>query len=72
MTETEITMSMKFEETNFFILYPNPTVAAKIIGSMISSSRCYDKNSKIPHCLHSKFIKDVTNFIFGGAFTYFL
>ena len=27
MTETELTMPMKFEETNFFIISPNPKVA---------------------------------------------
>ena len=37
MIETELTMPMNFEETNFFMLYPNPTVAAKIVGSMASS-----------------------------------
>ena len=38
MTETELTTNMKFEENNLFILFPNPTVAAKIIVSMTSSS----------------------------------
>ena len=34
MTETELTMPMKFDDTNFFILFPKPTVSAKIIRSM--------------------------------------
>ena len=32
MTETDLITTMNFEETNFFILYPNPTVASKILG----------------------------------------
>ena len=32
MTETDLTMPMKFYETNFFILYPNPIVATNIVG----------------------------------------
>ena len=72
MTETELTMTMKFEETNLFILYPNPTVSAEIVWSMDSSYWWYDKPSNIPHAWHSKFIKDVTNFIFEVAFTCFL
>ena len=36
MTETELTMPMKFEDTNLFIIYPNPIVASKIIVSIAS------------------------------------
>ena len=32
MTETELTMPMKFDENNLFIIYPNPKVAEKIVG----------------------------------------
>ena len=32
MTETEITIPMKFDETNFFILFPKTTVAANLVG----------------------------------------
>ena len=38
MTETEITIPMKFDETNLFILSPNPIVAAKVVGEMYSYS----------------------------------
>ena len=36
MNETELTMPMKFDETNFCIISPNPTVSTKIIVSMTS------------------------------------
>ena len=38
MNETDITMPMKFGDTNLFIIYPNPTVAAKVARAMASSS----------------------------------
>ena len=62
----------EFEETNFFILSPNPTLATKIIVSMTSYSWWYEKPSNIPHGWHSKFIKDDTNFILEGELTCFL
>ena len=34
MTENELTMTMDFDQNNFFIMSPNPTVAAKIVGSI--------------------------------------
>ena len=39
---------MKFDKNKFFILYPNPIVAAKIVGSMASSSWWYE-NRQIYH-----------------------
>ena len=36
MIETELTMPMKFYETNFLILPPNLTVVVKMVGSMDS------------------------------------
>ena len=38
MTEIELTIPIKFDETNFFIIYPNSAVDAKIVGSVDSSS----------------------------------
>ena len=38
MTETELIMTIKFDQTTFSILSPNPTVAAKIVLSMDLSS----------------------------------
>ena len=34
MTETDLTIPMKFDNTNFFILYPNPTLSAEVLGSI--------------------------------------
>ena len=34
ITENDLTMLMNFDKNNFFILYPNPTVSAKIVGAM--------------------------------------
>ena len=34
MTETAIIITMKFYETNFIIIYPNPEDTAKIAGGM--------------------------------------
>ena len=56
----------------YFFMSPNPIVAAKIVVSMVLSSWWYDKPSNIPHGWHSKFIKDVTNFMFEGSLTCFL
>ena len=38
MNETGLTMPMKFEKTNFFIISPNLTVATHIVGLTASSS----------------------------------
>ena len=43
MTENYLTITMKFEETNFLIMFFNPTIAAKIVVSMAPSSWWYDK-----------------------------
>ena len=67
MTQTDLTMPLNFEETKLFILSINPTVAAKIVGSMASSSWRYYKPSNIPHGWHSKFIKDVEGDLFLGS-----
>ena len=34
MTETNIIMSMKFDKTNFFILYTNTEYTEKLAGAM--------------------------------------
>ena len=49
MTETELTMTVNFDETDFFTMSTNPIVAAKIVGSMDSYYWWYDKPSNIPH-----------------------
>ena len=36
MTENELNMPTKFEETNFFIISPKPTIDAKIVVSMLN------------------------------------
>ena len=38
MIETDITMPTNFDQTNFFIMSPNPTVTTNIVGAMSSSS----------------------------------
>ena len=42
MTETELSMPVNFDKTHFLILSPNPTVAAKVVVAMTSSSWWYD------------------------------
>ena len=37
MTETDIIVPIDVDETNFFIIYPNPVEAAKLLGSMASN-----------------------------------
>ena len=49
MAETEITIPMKFDETNFFILSPNPIEPANIVGAMNLSSRCREIPSNMTH-----------------------
>ena len=63
---------MKFDETNFFILYPNPKVSAKILRSTASSYWWYEAPSNILHIWHSKFIKGVNKIIFEGALNFSL
>ena len=69
MTETELTIPMKFDETKITIISTNLIVAANIVGSMASYYWLYEKPSNTPHGCHLKVIKDVTNFIFEGALT---
>ena len=63
MTETDLTMPMKFEEINFFILFSNHTVSAKVIGSMTSSLRWYDKPSNTHNAFpNMKLVTSLNNF----------
>ena len=70
--ETDLTMPMKFDRNNLFILYLNPKESAKVVGAMDSASLGCERPSNVPHGQHSKLIKDVANLICKVAFYLFL
>ena len=49
MTETDLNITMKFEEKKLSILYTNPVETAKVLGEMASSYLWCEITPNIPH-----------------------
>ena len=69
ITETDLTITMKFYETKFFTLYPKPASHAKVLGEMFRFTRIWD-SWDTPDCwdIFFKVYSDSVFLKYSGAF----